>query len=70
MPRKPPELPTIEQNDFWPTIARYASELSLVAGPLLEAVAQTASAIDRAQQGGTVIDTSAGRLGRHRHACN
>ena len=63
MPRKPPELPTIEQNDFWPTIARYASELALVTGPLLEAVAQTAHAMDRAQQGATVIDTSAGTLG-------
>jgi len=63
MPRKPPELPTVEQNDFWPTLARYASELALVAGPLLEAVAQTAHAMDRAQQGGPVIDTSSGRLG-------
>ena len=59
MPRKP----TVEQNYFWPTLARYASELALVAGPLLEAVAQTAHAMDRAQQGGTVIDTSSGRLG-------
>jgi len=62
MPRKPPELPTVERNDFWPTIARYVSELALVAGPLLEAVAQTAHAMDRAQQGATVIE----ELGRSR----
>ena len=63
MPRKPPELTSVEQIDFWPTLARYASELAQVAGPLLEAVAQTAHAMDRAQQGGPVIDASSGRLG-------
>ena len=63
MPRKNPELLNAEQNEFWPTIARHSSELALVAGPLLEAVVQTAHAMDRAQQGATVIDTSAGRLG-------
>jgi hypothetical protein len=62
MPRKNPELLNAEQNEFWPTIARHSSELALVAGPLLEAVAQTAHAMDRAQQGGTVIE----ELGRSR----
>ena len=51
------------QGEFWASLASYASELAQVAGPLLEAVAQTAHAMDRAQQGGPVIDTSSGRLG-------
>lgn len=36
-------------KSFWGTLACYASELAPVAGPLLDAIGQTASAIDRAE---------------------
>ena len=35
---------------FWSTIASYATELAPVAGPLLDAIGQTANAIDRADR--------------------
>jgi hypothetical protein len=38
------------QDNFWRTIAAYSSELAQVAGPLLEAISQTASAIERAER--------------------
>ena len=37
-------------NSFWGTLAGYANELAPVAGPLLDAIGQTANAIDRAEQ--------------------
>ena len=37
-------------TSFWGTLSSYASELAPVAGPLLDAIGQTASAIDRAEQ--------------------
>jgi hypothetical protein len=37
-------------NSFWSTIASYATELAPVAGPLLDAIGQTANAIDRADR--------------------
>jgi hypothetical protein len=37
------------QDNFWRTIAAYSSELAHVAGPLLEAISQTANAIERAE---------------------
>jgi hypothetical protein len=37
-------------NSFWSTIASYANELAPVAGPLLNAIGQTADAIDRAER--------------------
>ena len=37
------------QDNFWRTIAAYSSELAHVAGPLLEAIGQTANAIERAE---------------------
>jgi len=38
------------QDSFWSTVAAYSSELAHVAGPLLEAIGQTASAIERAER--------------------
>ena len=38
------------QDNFWRTIAAYSSELAHVAGPLLEAISQTANAIERAER--------------------
>ena len=37
-------------HSFWGTIASYATEIAPVAGPLLDAIGQTASAIDRAKR--------------------
>jgi hypothetical protein len=37
-------------DSFWSTIASYANELAPVAGPLLDAIGQTADAIDRAER--------------------
>ena len=38
------------QDTFWSTVAAYCSELAHVAGPLLEAISQTAKAIERAER--------------------
>jgi hypothetical protein len=38
------------QDNFWSTVAAYSSELAHVAGPLLEAISQTANAIERAER--------------------
>ena len=38
------------RGSFWGTIANYANELVPVAGPLLTALGETASAIERAEQ--------------------
>ena len=37
-------------ESLWSTIASYANELAPVAGPLLDAIGQTADAIDRAER--------------------
>ena len=37
-------------GSFWRTIASYATEIAPVAGPLLDAIGQTADAIDRAER--------------------
>ncbi len=37
------------ETSIWSTIARYATEIAPVAGPLLDAIGQTAQAIDRAE---------------------
>jgi hypothetical protein len=37
-------------GSFWSTIASYANELAPVAGPLLDAIGQTAHAIERAER--------------------
>ena len=42
--------PVAAQDNFWRTIAAYSSELAQVAGPLLEAIGQTANAIERAER--------------------
>lgn len=46
----PAPAPVYPENGFWGTIATYASELAPVAGPLLDAIGQTATAIDRAER--------------------
>jgi len=46
------------QGEFWASLASYASELAQVSGPLLEAIAQTAAAIDRAQRCSSTIEVS------------
>ncbi len=38
------------RGSFWGTIASYANEMAPVAGPLLTALGETASAIERAEQ--------------------
>ena len=42
-------IPVAAQDNFWSTVAAYSSELAHVAGPLLEAISQTANAIERAE---------------------
>ena len=46
----PAPAPIYPESGFWGTIATYASELAPVAGPLLDAIGQTATAIDRAER--------------------
>ena len=46
----PSRAPAYPESGFWGTIATYASELAPVAGPLLDAIGQTATAIDRAER--------------------
>lgn len=43
-------LKTTSIDSIWTTIASYANELAPVAGPLLDAIGQTADAIDRAER--------------------
>jgi hypothetical protein len=49
---------------FWTTLSAYASELAPVAGPLLTAVSETASAIDRAGNQSQTLTIRADRLER------
>jgi hypothetical protein len=54
MTNKPTRLKTAaitraaSKNSFWGTVANYANELAPIAGALLDAIGQTASAIERA----------------------
>ena len=50
--------PVPSPGSFWSTIASYTSELAPVAGPLLEAIGQTASAIDRAERQTRAIEAA------------
>ena len=46
------------QDNFWSTIAAYSSELAHVAGPLLEAIGQTANAIERAERQNRALEAA------------
>ena len=54
MTNKPTRLKTVaftraaSKNSFWGTVANYANELAPVAGALIDAIGQTAIAIERA----------------------
>jgi len=48
--RRSSATPVASQDNFWRSIAAYSSELAQVAGPLLEAISQTANAIERAER--------------------
>ncbi|MFM8524391.1 MAG: hypothetical protein ACKOCM_02025 [Cyanobacteriota bacterium] len=47
---------TGSSSSFWGTLASYASELATVAGPLLEAIGQTANAIERAERRNRLLE--------------
>ena len=47
--RSAPVARVAAANGIWSTIATYAKELAPVAGPLLEAISQTAMAVERAE---------------------
>lgn len=49
---------TTSANSFWASLAGYASELAPVAGPLLDAIGQAASAIDRAEHRNRCFDAA------------
>lgn len=46
----PAGRPLPPEGGFWTTIATFATELAPMAGPLLEAIGNTAQAIDRADR--------------------
>ena len=46
------------QDNFWSTVAAYSSELAQVAGPLLEAIGQTANAIERAERQNRALEAA------------
>ena len=46
------------QDSFWSTVAAYSSELAHVAGPLLEAISQTAKAIERAERQNRALEAA------------
>jgi hypothetical protein len=46
----------VSKNSFWRTVANYANELAPVAGALLDAIGQTAIAVDRAQHRNQCLD--------------
>ena len=46
------------QDNFWGTVAAYSSELAHVAGPLLEAISQTANAIERAERQNRALEAA------------
>jgi hypothetical protein len=45
-------------SSFWGSIAAYARELAPVAGPLLEAIGQTAGAIERVEQSNRCLEAA------------
>lgn len=45
-------------HSFWTTLATYCNELAPVTGPLLNAVADTAHAVDRATAQRTTLNAS------------
>ncbi len=47
---------------FWTSLASYCQELAPVAGPLLSAVGDTASAVDRAGRSTKVLRDNSDRL--------
>jgi hypothetical protein len=51
---------------FWSTIASYAGELAPVAAPLLDVIAQTAAAIERANRRTSSLDSSTDEPGTQR----
>ena len=46
------------QDNFWSAIAAYSSELAHVAGPLLDAIGQTANAIERAERQNRALEAA------------
>ncbi len=46
------------ERGIWSTVAAYASELAHVAGPLLEAISQTANAIERAERQNRALEAA------------
>jgi hypothetical protein len=59
IPAAPAIRPLPPEGGFWTTIATYATELAPMAGPLLEAIGQTAKAIDRADQRNRSLEAEA-----------
>jgi hypothetical protein len=51
-------IPVTAQDDFWSTVAAYSCELAHVAGPLLEAIGQTANAIERAERQNRALEAA------------
>ena len=51
-------------DNFWSTLASYCQELAPVAGPLLSAVGDTASAVERAGRTTSALTTENDRLSR------
>ena len=51
-------IPASGQDSFWSTVAAYSSELAYVAGPLLEAISQTAKAIERAERQNRALEAA------------
>jgi hypothetical protein len=49
-------FPAPVTGSLWSTLATYATELAPIAGPLLESIAHTATAIERADRRCRVID--------------
>ena len=46
------------ERGIWSAIAAYSSELAHVAGPLLEAIGQTANAIERAERQNRALEAA------------
>lgn len=52
----------MSQPNFWTSLASYCQELAPVAGPLLAAVGDTASAVDRAGRQSSALRASSRAL--------
>ena len=46
------------ERGIWSIVAAYSSELAHVAGPLLEAISQTAKAIERAERQNRALEAA------------